>query len=367
MPRYGSRARRRLPAAAVALAATALLLGGSTASHAAQAAHTAHTTAKPGPGFPAQYAAPYVETWNAPSAMTAVQSATGLKYFTLAFVLSDGSCNATFNGDDAVDDASWTGAINSLRAAGGDVIASFGGAAGTELAQACPDVPSLQAQYEQVIDTLNLTRIDLDIEGAALDDTDANDRRDQALANLQQQYAADGRTLDVDYTLPVNPNGLSANALSLLGNARSEGLNVNLVNIMTMDYGDSLDMGQAATGAASALHDQLGRIWSAKTSAQLWAMEGNTPMIGVNDATNEVFSADDATTLERFAAANGIQELSFWALGRDQACASTGTLSDACSGTAQRPYQFSGTFNAVTGAGGTGAAGTVNHPWQLPG
>ena len=61
--------------------------------------------------------------------------------------------------------------------------------------QACTSVSAVQAQYKRVIDQLNLTRIDLDIEGAPLDDTAANDRRNQALANLQAQYAAAGKTL----------------------------------------------------------------------------------------------------------------------------------------------------------------------------
>jgi chitinase len=51
-------------------------------------------------------------------------------------------------------------------------------------------VADLQAQYQRVIDTLNLTRIDLDVEGSTLNDTAANDRRNQALANLQSYYAA---------------------------------------------------------------------------------------------------------------------------------------------------------------------------------
>ncbi|MFD0331586.1 ricin-type beta-trefoil lectin domain protein [Streptacidiphilus monticola] len=203
-----------------------------------------------------------------------------------------------------------------------------------------------------MIDTLNLTRIDLDVEGATLDDTAANDRRNQALANLQAQYAAQGRRLDVDYTLPVDPTGLLSNSLSLLGNAKSHNLTVNLVNIMTMDYGPNEDMGQAAISAANALHGQLGQIWTGKSSAQLWAMEGNTPMIGVNDSTNEVFTTGNASTLEGFAKSNGIQELAYWSLGRDQACTSNGTLSDSCSGTSQSPYQFASLFNAVTGSGG---------------
>ncbi len=240
--------------------------------------------------------------------------------------------------------AGWNSAINSLRASGGDVIASFGGASGTELGVACTSVASLQAAYKSVIDQFNLTRIDLDIEGAPLDNTTANDRRNQALANLQAAYAASGKTLSVDYTLPVDPTGLLSDSLSLLNNAKSHNLNVNLVNIMTMDYGSPMDMGQAAISAANALHSQLGAIWTTKTSAQLWAMEGNTPMIGVNDTTSEVFTTGNASTLESFAASNGIQELSFWALGRDN---------QATSGTSQSNLQFTNIFKAITGGGTT--------------
>ncbi|MFE0461637.1 ricin-type beta-trefoil lectin domain protein [Kitasatospora sp. NPDC058965] len=340
--------RACVPSATLLTVASALLL----------AAPQAQAAANPGPGFPAQYAAPYVETWNSPSAIASAEAATGLKYYTLAFVIDGGGCNATFNGSTAISDAGWTGAINTLRASGGDAIVSFGGAAGTELAKACTSVSALQTQYQRVIDTLNLTRVDLDVEGATLDDTAANDRRNQALANLQSYYAGRGRTLSVDYTLPVDTGGLLSDSMSLLNNAASHGLNVNLVNIMTMDYGPNEEMGQAAISAANALHGQLGQVWPGKSSAQLWAMEGNTPMIGVNDSTNEVFTTGDAGTLENFAKANGIQELAYWALGRDKACASNGTLSDTCSGTSQSQYQFASTFNAVTGSGGGGGGGS---------
>ncbi len=215
----------------------------------------------------------------------------------------------------------------------------------------------MQAQYKRVIDQFNLTRIDLDIEGGTLDNTAANDRRNQALANLQTQYAAAGKTLAVDYTLPVNPTGLESNSLSLLNNAKSHNLNVSVVNIMTMDYGSAMDMGQAAINAANALHSQLGAIWTTKTSAQLWAMEGNTPMIGVNDTTAEVFTTGNASSLESFAAANGIQLLAFWALGRDNS---------GSSGTSQSNYQFTNIFKAITGGTTTpptaAAHGWLDHP-----
>ncbi|MGW2320358.1 chitinase [Streptomyces sp. NPDC001680] len=328
-------------AATVGTAITPLL---APPASAASTAPTASTAANPGPGFPARYSVPYVETWNSPSALTSARNAAGQKYFTLAFVIAGNGCDATFNGDTSITDASWTSAINSLRAAGGDVIVSFGGASGTELGAACTSVSSLKAQYKRVVDSLKLTRIDLDIEGSTLDNTAANDRRDKALAQLQSEYAAAGHHLDVQYTLPVNPTGLEQNSVNLLNNAKSNGLNVNLVNIMTMDYGPAMDMGKAATGAATALHTQLGRIWTGKSSAQLWAMEGNTPMIGVNDTKAEVFTTASASTLANFAASKGIQELSFWSLGRDKACATNGQLSDSCSGTSQSAYQFTRTL-----------------------
>jgi chitinase len=58
---------------------------------------------------------------------------------------------------------------------------------------------------------VNLTRLDFDIEGSALSNTAANDRRNAAPADLQSRYAAQGKRLDVDYTLPVNPTGLESN------------------------------------------------------------------------------------------------------------------------------------------------------------
>lgn len=297
-----------------------------------QSAHAAGAT-----DFPAHYTAPYVETWGSPSVIADAESATGLRYFTLAFVLDSGGCHASYNGNVDITDSGWMTAIDNLRNSGGDVIASFGGASGTELATSCSSVSALQAQYQYVIDTLHLTRVDFDIEGAPLDDAAANDRRNKALAALQQYYAGQGRTLAVDYTLPVARDGLQQDGIDLLDNAKADGVDVNVVNVMTMDYGGAVsDMGQAAIDAATALHSQLGQIWGSSP----WSMVGITPMIGVNDSAGETFTLDNATAVKDFADSNGVQELSYWVLGRDKACATTGTLSDSCSGVAQSPYQF---------------------------
>ncbi|MEW2545563.1 ricin-type beta-trefoil lectin domain protein [Streptomyces sp. NPDC047002] len=342
--------------AVLAMAGTAVMVSGAAANAAAN----------PGPGFPAHFSAPYVETWNSPSAMTNALNSSGTKYFTLAFVIDAGGCNAKFNGSTDVTDGSWTSAVNAVRAAGGDVMVSFGGASGTEEAVACSSVSAVKAQYKKVIDALNLTRVDFDIESGQESNTAANTRRDQALAQLQQEYAAAGKNLQVQYTLGTDTSGLPGAQLNLLRDAKAQGVNVSLVNPMTMDYGRPVsDMGQAAIDAANALHGQLGSIWTDKSAAQLWAMEGNTPMLGANDTPSETFTTANATAVLNFAKANGIQELSFWALGRDRQCGgSTNDPSNNCSGTSQSTYQFSTIFNGINGGGTTtpppgGGAGQI--------
>ncbi|MFF7361463.1 cysteine/serine endopeptidase inhibitor [Streptomyces sp. NPDC008125] len=300
-----------------------------------------------GSAFPSRFAAPYVETWGSPSVLEEARAA-GLRYATLGFVLDGGGCEAMFNGDMPVTDEGWLSAIEGLRGSGGEVIASFGGASGTELASGCDSVDALEAQYRSVVDALGVSRIDFDLEGAALADTAVNGRRNEALAALQRDVEGAGGRLDVQFTLPSGVAGLEADGVEMLQDAERAGVRVSLVNVMTMDYGSAVaDMGQAAIDAATALHGQLGQIWPSKSDAELWAMEGNTPMVGVNDTEGEVFTTDDASRLADFAVEKGIQELAFWSLGRDKACPAAGTLSDDCSGTEQSEHQFLKTFSAV--------------------
>ena len=53
---------------------------------------------------------------------------------------------------------------------GGDVIISFGGANGVELAQSCTTVTALANAYQSIIDRYLLTSVDFDIEGGAISD-----------------------------------------------------------------------------------------------------------------------------------------------------------------------------------------------------
>ncbi|HEY3608862.1 MAG TPA: chitinase [Pseudonocardiaceae bacterium] len=257
--------------------------------------------------FPTHYAAPYLQIASSDAGdMAADMKASGNKFYTLAFLIPKGSCTAQWedNGDSV---GAFTSQINALKSAGGNVIISFGGAAGGEPAEKCTSVSSLTAEYANIVKTYGVTRLDFDIEGSDLNNTTANSRRDQALAALQKANPA----VQVDYTLPVAPNGLESNAQALLKDAKSKGVKVTVVNIMTMDFGNGQNALKDAESGANATHTQLGKIFTGSSSTQLWNMMGLTPIAGQND-DNEFFSQANAATLESFAKTNGVGELSFW-------------------------------------------------------
>lgn len=298
--------------------------------------------------WPDHYSAPYADiSLYPPFDLVATAKATGNRFFTLAFILNGGgSCTAAWSNSATLDSNFMVSDINNLRAMGGDVAISIGGANGTEPAASCATPADLQAQYQRVVSTYNLTHLDFDVEGGALSDSATIDRRNKAIKGLEAANPA----LSVSYTLPVLPSALTQPGIDLLTNAASNGTRVDRVNMMTMDYGSpNSDMGGAAISAANALHTQLAGIFSGKSDAQLWSMEGITPMIGQNDSQGEVFSLSDAQNVISFANQHGIGELAFWAVGRDNGgCANAGYASPSCSGLAQNQWDFTKAFAAYT-------------------
>ena len=314
---------------------------------------TAGPAAAAGAAFPAHFAAPYLQVSSSDVGdLQADLSATGLKYYTLAFLTpsSSSSCTPTWeDGGEAMN--SFTSQVSAIQNDGGNVIISFGGEPDgnnpNELAQTCTNVSSLTAAYQNVVNTYGVTRLDFDIEGSVLSDTAATSLRDQALAALQ----AEDPSVQIDFTLAVASNGLptgSGSEYALLQDAQSKGVKVSTVNIMTMDFYDGNPVLSDAESAAQATASQLSGLYGISTTAAYNKM-GLTPIAGTND-DGTVFSTANAQSLESFAASNGVGELAFWEIdGYDKG---TG-------------YQYSSIFNQITGSSGggtpppTGATGPV--------
>ncbi|MCX5010219.1 cellulose binding domain-containing protein [Streptomyces sp. NBC_00555] len=327
--------------------ATATATAAPTATSAQPTRTTSPAPTATAPATPGARFAPYVDTSLYP-AYDLVDTAdkTGVKEFHLAFITSGGGCAPLWGGVTDLASDKVAAQIGALRAKGGDVRVSFGGAAGHELALNCATVDDLAAAYGKVIDQYRLTKVDFDIEGAALPDTAANARRAQAIARLQKSHPG----LDVAFTLPVMPEGLTQPGVALLADAKKNGVRIDAVNIMAMDYGPAYsgDMGQYAIQAATATQAQLKGVLGLSDAAA-WKAVAVTPMIGVNDVASEIFTVADATQLVDFAAAKGIGRLAMWSSTRDKQCAAGAVnYADAtCSSILQQPLAFTKAFAAL--------------------
>lgn len=295
--------------------------------------------------WPEQYYAPYIyPTYT----LATTHEQTGVRYFSLAFILNGvTNCQARWQGAAAIDQFFFLNDLQKLREVGGDIIVSFGGWGGDELAMTCPDVESLTAEYQRVIDTLEITHLDFDIEGDDIDHPESIERRSQAIAALQA--ANDG--LVISFTLPVYPTGLKDSGVALLESAIEHGVTVDVVNIMTMNFGDKFTsgtMGEKTIQAAESLFEQLKSLYPNASDEAVWNMIGLTPMIGVNNIVEEVFTLEDAELVTAFALEQGIRSIGMWAMERDRTCqGGRQALMPDCSGVEQDDYGFSSIFNAL--------------------
>ncbi|WP_433299073.1 cellulose binding domain-containing protein [Actinoplanes sp. CA-030573] len=301
-------------------------------------------TSNPGTGGGNVLVAPYVDMGllsNGSTTLAQLGSGGNVKSFSLAFVTSVGCKASWFNAFDPRQ-KQFADQIAAVRAAGGDVKVSFGGATGIELAQACTSVSALQAEYQAVVSAYNLKYIDLDIEGAAVADPTTIARRSTALAALQKANPG----LKISLTLPVLPEGLTTDGVNVVKSAKDAGVNLDLVNIMAMDYGRSgQDYGDLAIQAVKSTKDQIKQLYG-NSDAAAFKMVGVTPMLGVND-DNGKFTQSDAKDLIAFANANHLGFVSFWELNRDKnAC--SGALFQ-CTNVTQTPLEFSKIFAGFTG------------------
>ncbi|MFB7617517.1 cellulose binding domain-containing protein [Kitasatospora sp. NPDC056181] len=319
-------------------------------------APTPTTTGAPVPAAGAGFA-PYVDTsLYPPYDLVATAKATGVKNFNLAFVVSGGGCTPKWGGVSDLAADAVAAQIGALRAAGGDVRVSFGGANGSELALACSSVADLTAVYQKTVDAFGLTKVDFDVEGGAISNTAANTRRAQAIAQLQRNAAAKGKALDVSFTLPALPSGLTQEGVNLVADAKNNGVAIGAVNIMAMDFGDGVapnpqgQMGKYAIAAATATQAQVKSVLGVDDAAA-WRKVAVTPMIGVNDVASEIFTVADAKQLADFATSKHLAWLAMWSGTRDKACeGGAKAYADAsCSSIVQQPLDFTRALGAYAG------------------
>jgi len=276
--------------------------------------------------------------------MTQCDHACGQKFYTLAFIIAGPKGEPAWDGRFPMEQNIYAGQIDSIRHLGGDVIVSFGGADGTEIAISETNEAALEAKYQSVTDRYAFTWFDFDIEGDALSNSAANQRRNAALAALQAKNPG----LVVSYTLPVDPDGVSVESQNLLADAVAKGVKIHSVNVMTMDFGAHFSKGRKMSDVsiASAL-----KAYSQCAAIVPGVQIGLTPMIGQNDEPGEVFTPKDARVLKQWAEKHSwVCSLSFWASNRDTGYLGKNKTDNDTSGIRQKPWTFTKIFKSFTSA-----------------
>jgi hypothetical protein len=260
-------------------------------------------------------------------------NATGIKAFTIAFVLANG-CNPVWDGESGITGGVHASTINAIKAAGGSVVPSFGGWSGNKLGPNCSTSALLAGAYQKVIDAFALKAIDIDIENTdEFENPTVQDRILGALKIIKQNNP----TVTTILTFGTTTSGPSSTGVRLITQAKALGANVDIFTQMPFDFGGGANMYTSTFNASEGLKNQLKSTFG-YTDAQAYSHMGISGMNGLSDQ-QELTSTATWTQIRDYAKSKGFARFTFWAVNRDRGCAGGGVVSN-CSGIAQADWAF---------------------------
>ncbi|GAA2422785.1 hypothetical protein GCM10010433_23280 [Streptomyces pulveraceus] len=294
----------------------------------------AGTTTAAGPG--AMAAAPYEYLgWGKPQKPTEVMAATGVKWFTLAFILSDGGCNPKWDGDRPLTGGPDEDAIDAIRAAGGDIVVSVGGWSGDKLGEKCTSAAALAGAYQKVINAYHLKALDIDIEDTEFSKATVRQRVVDALKTVRKANPG----LVTYVTMGTTPTGPDATGKDLIKRGAAAGLDNDGWVVMPFDFGGHTGtMGAATVTALDGLKSAVKSAYG-YTDDAAYRHIGVSSMNGKTDDADETVTTTDFRTILGYAQQHHIARYAFWSVNRDRVCGS-GSDGDTCSGVSQSPYEF---------------------------
>ncbi|MEU6842146.1 carbohydrate binding domain-containing protein [Streptomyces sp. NPDC046716] len=289
-------------------------------------------------------AAPYLYTgWGNPPSPATVMSATGVKWFTMAFILSSGGCNPAWDGSRALTGGQDQTAINAIRAAGGDIVPSIGGWSGNKLGPNCSTPEALAGAYQKVIDAYQLKAIDVDIENSdEFENTVVQDR----VLNALKIVKANNPGLRTILTFGTSTTGPTSYGNRLIEQAKALNADIDVFTIMPFDFGGGNDMYGNTVNAAEGLKTKLKSVFG-WDDATAYAHLGISGMNGLSDQ-QETTTPAIWTQIKDWANSKHIARLAFWSVNRDRPCAGGG-VAENCSGISQDNWQFTKITAGFTG------------------
>jgi chitodextrinase len=315
--------------------------GESGSSNSVTATTTGGTTPPPAG---AMAAAPYLyEGWGDPPNPQTVQSATGIKWFTMAFVLSGGGCSPAWDSTRPLTGGADATAISQIRAGGGDVIPSFGGWQGNKLGPNCSTPQALAGAYQTVINAYGLKAIDIDIENT---DEFENDTVRNRIVDALKIVKQNNPNLKVIVTFGTATTGPGFYAQQLISRAASTSAGIDIFTIMPFDFGGGANMYNSTVSASEGLKAMLKSAFG-WTDATAYRHMGISGMNGLSDQ-QENTSPAQWQQIRDYAQNNHLARLAFWSVNRDRPCPGGGVVSN-CSGISQNNWQFTQITATFTG------------------
>ncbi|KAJ3344535.1 hypothetical protein HDU91_000196, partial [Kappamyces sp. JEL0680] len=271
--------------------------------------------------------------------INSLSKSAGISAFTLAFMVDNGAGTPAWQGTKGNEASSgfYKDQISTFQKNGGQVIISFGGAAGKESAAFHTDETTLMNKYLDIVKAYGVSRLDFDIEGDSGSDVRSNLLRIKALKKLRgaMQALSPPMNLTLSFTLPVLPSGLAQEGKKLLQDCKDNGLAVDI------DVPEN--MGKSSISAAVGTLSQLEQMGLKSTTL------GITPMIGENDTQGLFFQKGDSKALVSYAQSESrVSLLAFWSINRDFNRPNAGLFQSTH--VDQRDFEFSSLFNAYTTA-----------------
>lgn len=290
--------------------------------------------------WPAQVNAPFADmaAWNngdfsnsGALNLKKIHEDTGVKFFNLGFIqaqggVSNGKVNWSWGGFDGLSEKTpyneqYKGikkSITDIREVGGDVTISLGGLSGSAIWEVTQDVDVLYNTYKEIVQGYGLTRLDLDIEGTTATNKAYNVANAKAIKKIQDETG-----VDIVLTLAVMPTGLTSVQLDVLEAYLSQGVDVEVVNIMTMCYGASVP--NYAIGSVQAVDNTMRQVKEyfkkyadiELTEEQAYRKIGTTPSVGFEGEAHPIFDANDTKIVVDHAIEKGIGMTSMWSINRD--------------------------------------------------
>lgn len=259
---------------------------------------------------------------------------TDLRYFNFAFInpstntptKNDGTINWCWGGYENLTknstDAQYQGIIKSMQNVkdiGGDITISVGGQLGKAPWVVSNNETKLYEMYKDIISHYKLDRLDLDIEESNQGENE-NKINAKAIKRVQDETG-----VDIILTIPIMPDGWKEKQLKVINAYLDTGVEISLINSMTMCYGygvaDTEDYGDASIRAMESANKQMIELYKNRginlTESEAYARMGATVAIGYDSTLYPTFTSAMARKVAQHAKEKAYGMLSYWSVGRD--------------------------------------------------